>query len=49
MIIPPRNPDDWQRLNPARVIKEAMMKEARLLNSSLGKLTDHVEEEVKKE
>jgi hypothetical protein len=45
VIIPPRNPEDWQRLNPARVIKEAMLKEARLLNSSLGKLPHRQTEE----
>jgi hypothetical protein len=40
VIIPPRNPDDWQRLNPARVIKEKMIKETKLIQSSLARIVD---------
>ena len=44
VIIPPKNPEDWKRLNPARVIKEAMLKENRLIMSSLGKIDGNLEE-----
>jgi hypothetical protein len=43
VIIPPKNPEDSRRLNPAKVIKEAMIKENRLILSSLGKIDGHDE------
>jgi len=52
VIVPPRNPEDWERLNPARVIQMKMEKETKLIQNAIVRLnggeTLFIEEEPAK-
>ena len=53
MVVPPKNPEDWERLNPARVIQLKMEREAKLIQNAIvrlngGETTVFIEEEPAK-